>query len=110
MTKIAVAMALALLFSGTPKAAPPALYTDGVYQGAAHGHFGEVRLQVKVSGGRITDIETLSCKETPGLYAAVEESLFPAILKAQSLDVDCVSGATDSSKAVQKAVKKALGL
>lgn len=57
---------------------------------------------VKVTAGRITDITVVS-----PVYGDVS-GLAARVIKAQSLDVDGISGATVSTKAVLKAIDNAL--
>ncbi|MFZ2412780.1 MAG: FMN-binding protein [Candidatus Cryosericum sp.] len=75
---------------------------DGVYEGSAKVLHVAPKLQVTVAAGRITNITfmTLVAGDVTGLTAR--------IIKAQSLDVDAISGATVSTKAVLKAIDNAL--
>jgi uncharacterized protein with FMN-binding domain len=75
---------------------------DGVYGGSAKILHVAPKLQVTVTAGRITNITfvTLVAGDVTGLAARV--------IKAQSLDVDAISGATVSTKAVLKAIDNAL--
>lgn len=75
---------------------------DGVYEGSARILHVAPKLQVTVTAGRITNITfvTLVAGDVTGLAARV--------IKAQSLDVDAISGATVSTKAVLKAIDNAL--
>lgn len=84
-------------------------WTDGVYVGTAKGHNGPVTLEVTVEGGKIVDIKVLEHKETPFLSDA-GFAVINAIIEKQSTDVNTVTGATYTSKAVIEAVKNALGI
>ncbi|NLM38823.1 MAG: FMN-binding protein [Firmicutes bacterium] len=83
-------------------------WNDGVYVGKANGHNGPITLQVTVEGGKITAIEVLEHKETPFLGDA-GFTVIDAIIEAQSTDVDVITGASVTSRAVLAAVKDALG-
>ena len=81
---------------------------DGKYQAAAQGHVDQIELEVTVESGKISDIEILSQNETEGLGDQAVEDITAAIVEEQSLEVDSISGATNSSEAVKNAVRKAL--
>jgi Uncharacterized protein conserved in bacteria len=78
---------------------------DGTYIGSYDAKIISAKVSVTVKDGKITDIKLLEHKYEKGgpAVAVVDE-----ILKAQSLDVDVVSGATNSSKTILKAVENAL--
>ncbi|HET7839229.1 MAG TPA: FMN-binding protein [Rectinemataceae bacterium] len=61
---------------------------------------------VTISGGRMAAIDILKNRGTKP--ARMAEGVIPRILEAQSPDVDAVSGATTTSKALMKAVENAL--
>jgi len=82
-------------------------WNDGVYVGKANGHNGPLSLEVTVEGGKITAIKVLEHQETPSISDAGFK-VADAIIAAQSLQVDTVSGATVTSRAVLAAVKNAL--
>ncbi len=87
--------------------AEPAAYRDGVYTGTGTGFGGQMRVQVTVSGGKITDIQVLSSKDdSPYLQNAC--ALLQNIIASQSTNVDAVSGATYSSAGLIEAVRNAL--
>lgn len=83
-------------------------YKDGTYKGSAKGNNGDITLQVVVSGGSITEITVVDSQETEAIFAAVERDLIPEIIKTQNTQLDAVSGATVSSRAVIEAVTNAL--
>lgn len=83
-------------------------YEDGTYEGTANGYGGNLKVQVKVSSGKIENIEVVSHNETPGFSEKAFESVPAEIVKKQSTDVDTVSGATYSSKGIINAVNNAL--
>ncbi len=77
---------------------------DGVYIGTGAGYGGTLKLKVTVAKGKITNIEIVSHNETPAYWRSVQKIL-GQIIETQSLeDVDTVSGATISAKAILTAV------
>jgi len=83
-------------------------WSDGKYIGEAKGHNGPLTLEVEVVDGKIANITILSHSETPMLSDAAFNTVPAAIIAAQSTQVDAVSGATVTSKAVMAAVNDAL--
>jgi uncharacterized protein with FMN-binding domain len=65
------------------------------------------RVKVTVRSGRIADIEVLE-NGTENEHAEKGLGVIPRILRKQSPEVDAVSGATVTSKALMKCVEKAL--
>ncbi len=65
------------------------------------------RVKVTVKAGRIENIEVLE-NGTENEYAQKGLGVIPRMLKEQSPEVDAISGATVSSKALMKCVEKAL--
>ena len=84
-------------------------FTDGTFTGEGKGNNGPIKVEVVVEGGNITSITVTEQAETPNIYAGVEEQFIPEIIKTQNLDIDAISGATNSSNGVRTAVKAALG-
>ncbi len=83
-------------------------YSDGTYEGEASAYGPNLKVQVSVSGGKISDIEIVSHNETPGFYERAFETVPSEIIQKQSTDVDTVSGATYSSVGIINAVNNAL--
>ena len=83
-------------------------FEDGSYEGAGIGFGGEIRVEVVVEDGEITEISLLEAKGEDVAYLTTAESILDDILKAQSADVDTVSGATFSSTGIRDAVSDAL--
>lgn len=81
---------------------------NGEYIGSAQGHVGEIKLKVVIEAQKIKDIDILSQNETAGLGDQAIEKIINSILAKQSLAVDTISGATNSSAAAIKAVENAL--
>jgi uncharacterized protein with FMN-binding domain len=82
---------------------------DGTYIGDYEGgmyKWKENEVQVTVSLGKVTDIKLLKNKEKqPPEFTG---KLYNEVIKAQSLHVDTISGATLTSKAYLKGVENAL--
>jgi uncharacterized protein with FMN-binding domain len=78
---------------------------DGVYRGQYS--LGPVRVivDVTVRDGAIDTIDLIQHRNGRGKKA---EAVIPEVMEAQYLDVDVVSGATASSKAILKAIEAAL--
>ena len=82
---------------------------DGVYKGSAVGHNGgDLVVEVTVAGGKITKIDVISHTETDGIADPAFDTVPNAIVENNGSSVDTVSGATVTSKAIQKAVDNAL--
>ena len=84
-------------------------FTDGRYTGEGKGNNGMIKLEVVVEDGSMTEIHVLEQQETPNIYAGAESQFIPSLLLTQDLDVEAVSGATNSCNGVREAVKAALG-
>ncbi|MDE7340812.1 MAG: FMN-binding protein [Lachnospiraceae bacterium] len=78
---------------------------DGVYVGEYDVNFIDVKVEATVQGGEITDIDILKHKNGRGQSA---EIVADRIIEEQKIDVDAVSGATNSSTVIKKAVENAL--
>ena len=78
---------------------------DGVYVGEYDVDFVYAKAEVTVKAGVITNIDILEHKNGRGSRAEV---VIDRILEEQKIDVDAVSGATNSSTVIKKAVENAL--
>ena len=86
----------------------PATVPDGEYTGEFPFRQRYLyRVKVMVKSGRIVDIEVLE-NGTENEYAEKGLGVIPRILRKQSPEVNAVSGATVTSKALMKCVEKAL--
>ncbi len=79
--------------------------SDGTYIGEYDVNFIYAKVEVTVQNGRITDIVLLEHKNERGKSA---EMITDRIIEQQKTDVDAVSGATNSSVVIKKAVENAL--
>lgn len=83
-------------------------WKDGVYFGSGTGYGGEIKVSVTIKAGKISGIQVVNHqKETPSYYAKAE-AVVQKIIRAQSTDVDTISGATFSSNGIRQAVINAL--
>jgi uncharacterized protein with FMN-binding domain len=82
--------------------------TDGTYRGAydLSGTPVKVTLDVRLQNAHITGIEIVKHSCSP--IGKKAEKITDRIIEEQSLQIDAVSGATGSSKAILKAVEDAL--
>ena len=79
------------------------------YTGTAKGYGGDITAKVKVDkNNKITEITIDAPSETPGIGGDAAPKVSQSIVDKQSLNVDTVSGATVTSKAVIEAVRSAL--
>ena len=83
-------------------------WADGTYTGSGTGHRGTTTVQVTISGGAITDIETVSTNDDAKYYDRAFSTVSSEIVSSQSTDVNAVSGATHSSDGIMEAVADAL--
>ena len=79
--------------------------SDGVYIGKYDVNFIYAKVEVDVSGGKIIDVRILEHRQERGKAA---EAVANEIVDEQRIDVDTVSGATNSSIVIKKAVEVAL--
>ena len=104
---LSVILAAAMLLA---MAACPAL-ADGdrvTAQGTGQGIDGDVVVEVEADAGTIYSVTVLQQNETPGIGSVAVEELPGAIVEANSILVDSISGATVTSNAIKDAVRQAL--
>ena len=94
--------------SETPNAAPAGAYTAGTYTGTADGNNGPVTVEVTVSDTAITKVEVTEQAETESIATPALERIPQAIVDNQSLGIDAVTGATNTSNAILTAVAAAI--
>ncbi len=84
-------------------------FNDGIYTGIADGYGPDLTVEVKIEGGLITDIAIVSHNEHGSqYYGPAMETIPDAIIAAQSVEVDSVSGSTYTSVGIKNAVADAL--
>lgn len=99
-------MTLLLVLLGTTAWAQS--YTAGVYTAQANGNNGPVTVEVEVSDAEILSVKVTEHAETAGLSDTPIERIPAKIVEGQTLAVDTVSGATNTSNAILKAAEDAL--
>ena len=77
--------------------------------GEAQGYGGTLKVTVTLNENDITSVKITEHHETTGVGTRAIDELPAAIEKADSIDVDSVSGATVTSNAIKEAVSQALG-
>ena len=86
----------------------PSSYKDGTYYGTRSGFAGNLKVEVVISGGKISSIQIVETNDGSE-YIQKASGVISQILNAQSTNnIDTVSGATFSSNGIIKAVRNAL--
>ena len=79
--------------------------SDGVYIGEYDVNFIYAKVEVTMQNGEITNIDILEHRHERGKTA---EAIINKIVDEQRIEVDAISGATNSSTIIKKAVENAL--
>ena len=87
------------------ESAEPLSFTAGTYTGTGRGNNGDITVSVTFSDTAITDITVTDHKETSGVGTIAIERLPANILEHQSLGVDAIAGATNTSEGILAAVE-----
>ena len=100
----------ALLASATMALSLVGCSAGKTYTGEAYGHDKEnpVKVTLTIKDKTITKVEVDASHETAGIGSKAAETMPGAIVAANSLEVDGVSGATQTSKAIIEAATAAL--
>ncbi len=88
-------------------------YKDGSYTGkAADAYYGNIQVKVTISGGKLTDVAFLQYpsdqRESVQINAQAMPLLKQEAIKAQTAQIDGVSGATDTAQAFIESLGSAL--
>ena len=88
-------------------------YADGTYTGQdVSMRYGDVQVQVTISGGAVTDVTALQLPDGDGhssrISSIVEPMLRSEALQAQTASIDLISGATYTSGAYKQSLQSAL--
>ncbi|MEK4061432.1 MULTISPECIES: FAD-binding protein [unclassified Paenibacillus] len=87
----------------------PASFKAGTYKAEADGKDGKVQVEVTLDAAqKITDIQVVSQNETAGIGVEAINKVKEEIIAGQTLAIDAVSGASESSTAILTAVEDAL--
>jgi uncharacterized protein with FMN-binding domain len=98
--------------TATPAPTKAASNGSGTFTGAVvQNPFGQVQVQITMSGGKITDVTALQLP-THGRSGFISQSVAPILqgeaLAAQSANIDLVSGATYTSDAYAQSLQSAI--
>lgn len=108
---LAIALVALLIVSGcSPKSADTTnACTAGVYTGESVGYQGgKITAEVTVSETAITSVTLTGVDQTESIGGVVLEQFGKKIVDAQSVEIDAIVGATQTSQGVINAVKAAL--
>lgn len=105
--------AMPMMTGGMPMRSSP--YADGSYAGsAADAYYGTVQVKATVRGGKIVDVAFLDYPHTHADSIPINREAMPLLvqeaIRAQSAQVDGVSGATFTSDAFKESLSAALAL
>lgn len=81
---------------------------DGVYTSEVTGFQGPLKVEVSIKDSKISNIKILNSVETNGIGTKALDALPSKIIEHQSVNVDVLTGATVSSKALLSAVTDTL--
>ncbi|MDF2532260.1 MAG: fumarate reductase/succinate dehydrogenase flavoprotein domain protein [Clostridia bacterium] len=91
--------------SQTASGESKALYKAGTYTATAKGNNGDVTVEVKFDDKTIVSVNVIKHSETAGLSDAPIERIPQEVVKGQTLAVDTVAGASNTSKAILAAIE-----
>lgn len=99
--------------TNTPTLTPRSGYKDGTFTGdAADAFYGYIQVQAIIQNGKITDVKFLQYPNDRSRSIYINEQADPMLaqeaIRAQSANVDIISGATDSSQAFIQSLQSAL--
>ena len=105
---VALVLALSLAVTACAEIALP----DGVYAGEGSGFNLTVKVpvEVEIKEGKIAAVTVGENGETMGMIAAAQNLYIPRVIETQSLSVDAITGATVTSKTVQKCISSAVAV
>ena len=86
----------------TTAAATTGIYTPGTYSATAQG-MGEITVTMSFDENSITDVTLDLSNETENIGQVAGDDLKAALLKAQSAEIDAISGATVTTNSVKEA-------
>ena len=83
---------------------------DGTYEVESAGNAPGMKISVTFEGGKIAGVAVVSHNETPGICDAAIERIPAAIVENNSVNVDAVTGATNTSNGIINGVIAAIEL
>ncbi|MEG0476716.1 MAG: FAD-binding protein [Raoultibacter sp.] len=90
------------------KKTPPKEFTDGKWIGTAMGHDDKLCVEVLVAQGALAGVRVLRCDDTIGIGSVAAPMMAAKITETQNLDVDTITGATTTTRAIMMATEDAL--
>lgn len=89
------------------------LYKDGSYTGSvADAQWGNIQVKAVIQNGRITDVQFLQYPNERNRSVMINDYADPQLtneaIQAQSVNVDVITGATDTSEAFMQSLSDAL--
>ena len=82
-----------------------ASYKAGIYKATTKGHNGDLTLEVEFSNDAIVSVKILEHVESEGISDPARERIPEEVVSGQTLNVDTITGATISSKAILAAIE-----
>lgn len=88
-------------------------YRDGTYMGSvADAYYGNVEVSASIAGGKLTAVKFLQYPDTHSTSVIINQQAMPYLqqeaIKAQSANVQVISGATFTSQAFMQSLSSAL--
>jgi len=83
-------------------------YNKGQYEGSSVGHEGTIRVKVEIDDNKIINIEILEEYEMPEISIHVYDKIIKRVIRNNKADINTISGATFTSKALIEAIDDAL--
>lgn len=81
---------------------------DGDYETVGQGHGGDVKVKTTIADGVISSVTVLENSETESIATSAIEQIPLRIVENNSVGIDTVTGATETSNAIIEAVKLAI--
>ena len=81
---------------------------DGVYEGSARGYRGVISVRLRIEQGSMAEIDIVDSPDDRFVGAAAMEELLELALIYNTVDLDAVSGATESCQGFLAALANAL--
>lgn len=108
MKKLLILMLCAVMALGSLTTLALSTGPSGTYSGSAVGNNGPIKVEVVLEGGEIQSVRITEHTETPGIYDIAAERIPAQIVEHQSLAVDTVTSATNTSQGILDAVEDAI--
>lgn len=83
-------------------------WKDGTYAGTGEGLQDDITVSVTVKDGKISTVDVVEHRESPGVSEPAIEQIPQMIIEKQTHEVDVVAGVTYTSNGIIQAVEAAL--